>query len=74
MMKGTTRRIVAVTALLAAALAAVFLVDWDPERSRREAFIRRCNEEGAGGMFTSQDYCEELYVRSKQAGAARNSN
>jgi len=55
------------------ALAAVFLVDWNPGRSRREAFIYRCNEEGAGGTFTSREYCAALYARSREGGASRNS-
>lgn len=64
---------IVVVAAASAALAAVLLVDWDPEHARREAFVYHCNEEGAGGMFTSRDYCEELYERSKKRGAARNS-
>ena len=70
--KRTGVRLVAI-ALLVAVPAAVFLVDWDPERTRREAFVYRCNEEGAGGMFTDRQYCEELYARSK-ATRSRNSN
>lgn len=61
-------------ALLVAVLAAVFFVDWDPERTRREAFVYHCNEEGAGGMITSRQYCEELYARSKAGTGAGNSN
>ena len=65
--KRTRVRLVAI-AVLAAVPAAVFLVDWDPERTRREAFIYHCNEEGgAGVMFTSREYCEALYARSKAA-------
>jgi hypothetical protein len=73
----TNRRIVfpvAVVAVVMAACAAFFLVDWNPERTRREAFIKQCNEEGAGGMFTSREYCEELYARTKAGRAAGNSN
>lgn len=61
-------------AVLVAAVAAVFFVDWDPERTRREAFVYHCNEEGAGGTFTSREYCEELYARSKTGRGAENSN
>ena len=61
-------------AILAAAgllsgLAAILLVDWDPERTRREAFVHRCNEEGAGGTFTSREYCEALYERTRTPAA-----
>ena len=55
----------AIVAGLVAALAAIFLIDWDPERTRREAFVYWCNEEGGGGMITSREYCEELYVQTK---------
>ena len=72
-MKRTVVRVVAVAGVITV-LAAAFLVDWDPERSRREAFIYRCNEEGGGGMFTSREYCEELYARSKAGRGAENSN
>ena len=62
-------------AVLVAVLAAVFLVDWDPERTRREEFVRQCNEEGStGAMFTSREYCEDLYDRGKARGATANSN
>jgi hypothetical protein len=46
-----------------AALASLCLV-LVPRESGREAFVRHCNEEGAGGMFTSRDYCEALYSKS----------
>jgi hypothetical protein len=72
-MKRTVVGIVSAAAVVVA-LAAAFLVDWDPERSRRDAFIYHCNEEGGGGMFTSRQYCEELYAHSKKRGAAQNSN
>jgi hypothetical protein len=72
-MKRTVVLVVGVAAIIAA-LTAAFLVDWDPERSRREAFIYHCNEEGAGGTFTSREYCEELYARNKKGGAVQNSN
>jgi len=66
-------RLVAI-ALLVAVPAALFLVDWDPERTKREAFIYHCNEEGgAGVMFTSREYCEELYART-MAGRMGNSS
>jgi hypothetical protein len=71
--KRTVVRVVAVV-VVAAALAAAFLADWDPERTRREAFVYHCNEEGAGGMITSREYCEELYARSKTGRGAGNSN
>ena len=52
--------------VLVAVLAAVFLVDWAPERTRREAFVYWCNEEGGtGATFTSREYCEELYDRNQ---------
>jgi hypothetical protein len=71
--KRTGVRLVAL-AVLVAVPAAVFLVDWDPERTRREAFIYHCNEEGAAGVtFTSREYCEALYARSK-ATQSQNSN
>ena len=63
-LKRTGVRLLAIAVLLAVP-AAIFLVDWDPERTRREAFVHWCNEEGGGGMITSRDYCEELYARSK---------
>ena len=72
-MKRTGVRLVAV-AVLVAVLAAVFFVDWDPERTRRDAFVYHCNEEGAGGMITSREYCEELYARRKAGTGAGNSN
>jgi len=72
-MNPTVVRVMAV-AVIIAALAAAFLVDRDPERTRREAFIYHCNEEGAGGAFTSREYCEELYARSKEGRGAGNSN
>ena len=50
---------------LVGGLAAYFLADWDPEGTRREAFVYWCNEEGGGGTFTSREYCEELYVHTK---------
>jgi hypothetical protein len=61
---------------VAVAVAAVgYLATRDSEASRREAFITRCNEEGAGGMFTSREYCEELYARSTGKGQpVQNSN
>ena len=65
---------IAVIAGMTAALAAAFLIDWDPERTRREAFIHHCNEEGGGGMFTSREYCEELYARGKARPGTLNSN
>jgi hypothetical protein len=65
---------VAAAAALLAVLAAAFLLDWHPGRSGREAFLYHCNEEGAGGMFTSREYCEELYARTKAQGAVRNSS
>lgn len=71
--KRTGVRLVAI-ALLVGVPAAAFLVDWDPERTRREAFIQHCNEEGgAGVMFTSREYCEALYARTK-AGHSGNSS
>ena len=68
------RTVIILAAAAVVAAAAGLLIDWDPERSRREAFIYRCNEEGGGGMFTSRQYCEELYAQSKRGGSARNSN
>ena len=65
--------LVVAAAAVMAALAAIFVIDWNPERTRREAFIHHCNEEGAGGMFTSREYCEELYARTR-AGRAGNSD
>jgi hypothetical protein len=62
---------VVVVAGASAAVAAALLVDWDPEHARREAFVYHCNEEGAGGMITSRDYCDELYERSRKRGAVR---
>jgi hypothetical protein len=59
---------------LSSAIVAALLVDWDPEHARREAFIYHCNEEGAGGMFTSRDYCEELYREQEARKAPKNSN
>ena len=56
-------RATVLTAAAAAAIGAVYF-GWYREHARREAFIYRCNEEGEGGMFTSREYCEELYVRS----------
>lgn len=61
-------------AAIVAAIGAVFLFAWDPEGSRREAYIYRCNEEGAGGMFTSREYCADLYERSRRAAGAQNAN
>jgi hypothetical protein len=50
--------------IAAAALAIALVAAWFAIREmRREAFITRCNEEGAGGMFTSREYCEALYER-----------
>ena len=64
-LKRTGVRLTAI-AVLVAVLAAVFLVDWNPERTRREEFVRWCNEEGGtGAMFTSREYCEELYDRNQ---------
>jgi hypothetical protein len=57
-------RILWFAAVPVAAIAAVYLAGAYDEHSRREAYIYRCNEEGAGGMFTSREYCEELYARS----------
>jgi hypothetical protein len=72
-MKRTVVGVVAVAGVIAA-LAAALVIDWDPERSRREAFVTRCNEDGVGGMFTSRQYCEELYARSKARRRAGNSS
>jgi hypothetical protein len=72
-LKRTGVRLMAV-AVVVAGLAAYFFVDWDPERTRREAFVYHCNEEGAGGMITSREYCEELYARTKAGTGAGNSN
>ena len=71
-----TRAVIAIVVIAAAVAAlAAFLVDWDPERAKREAFIYHCNEEGAdGSMFTSRQYCDELYTRSKKGSAIQNSN
>jgi hypothetical protein len=52
--------------VLVIAMTALYF-GWYREYSRREAFIYRCNEEGEGGMFTSREYCEELYARSSKA-------
>lgn len=62
------------TALLAAAVAAILLVPGYIEQSKREAYIHRCNEEGAtGAAFTSRQYCENLYNRGvKLDGPAGN--
>jgi len=60
-----TRGILALSVVLVvAAVAALYLFDRYSESGRREAFIYHCNEDGAGGMFTSREYCEELYERS----------
>ena len=60
-----TRGILALAVVLVvAAVAALYLFDRYSESGRREAFIYHCNEEGAGGMLTSREYCEELYERS----------
>ena len=61
---------VAVRIMVAAAIlvtfAAFVLEAWDPEKIQRETFIYQCNEEGSTGeMFTSRDYCGELYDRSR---------
>ena len=74
MARNRTVILVVAAAAVIAALAAIFVIDWDPERTRREAFIYHCNEEGAGGMFTSREYCEELYARSKAGRGTRNSD
>lgn len=50
--------------MIVGGIAASYLINRYSENERREAFIYRCNEEGAGGMFTSREYCEELYERS----------
>ncbi len=64
-LKRTGVRIAAI-AVLVTVLAAVFLIDWDPERTRRGAFVYWCNEEGGtGATFTSREYCEELYARNQ---------
>ena len=63
--KRTGVRLAAI-AILVAVLAAVFLIDWQPERTRRENFVQWCNEEGGtGATFTSREYCEELYDRNQ---------
>jgi hypothetical protein len=71
--KATVIQLVAI-AVVMAALAAAYLFSRQTGRSEREAFIYHCNETGAGGMFTSREYCEELYRRSKGRGAPQNSN
>jgi hypothetical protein len=64
-LKRTGVRLAAIAVVLAV-LAAVFLVDWNPERTRREAFVYWCNEEGGtGATFTSREYCQELYDRNQ---------
>lgn len=72
-MKRTVGLVVAVAAMLAI-LAVAVLLDEGPERSEREAFIYQCNEEGGGGTFTSREYCEELYDRSKAGRGAERAN
>jgi hypothetical protein len=68
-MRISNRGALALVALMIPALfAAVYLVDRHRESARREAFIYHCNEEGAGGAFTSREYCEELYERSSKKG------
>jgi len=61
--------LVSALAVAAAGIASVILAGQFREASRREAFIYRCNEEGAGGMITSRQYCEQLYDRSVGKGA-----
>jgi hypothetical protein len=56
-------------ALALAAMAGGYFAGGYGEASRREAFVLRCNEQGEGGMFTSREYCEALYARSR--GRAR---
>lgn len=58
-------RVLRVLLLALAVIAAAVLALLYREYSRRKAFIHWCNEEGGGGMFTSREYCEELYERSK---------
>jgi hypothetical protein len=66
---------IAAIALAAAGGAAFYFAGPYSERSRREAFVYRCNEEGAGGMITSRQYCEELYARGKgESAPADNAN
>jgi hypothetical protein len=64
-MKAGVFRLVAAT-IAVSAVAAAFLLNRYAQPSEREAYIFRCNEEGAGGMFTSREYCEELYERSRK--------
>ena len=61
-----------ILAIVVALIAAAGLFNWYAEHSRREAYIARCNEEGAGGMFTSRDYCEALYARDAGRGDPQN--
>ena len=53
-------------ALIIIVVAGIVFVRWYSGYQRREAYIYHCNEEGAGGMITSREYCEELYARSIQ--------
>jgi len=64
-MRVTRVRIVAAALVAAVAAASIYSFGGFSEAARREAYIQRCNEEGAGGTFTSRDYCEELYEESK---------
>lgn len=64
-MRVSRRRVVALAAvIIVGGIAAAYLFNRYSEAGKREAFIYHCNEEGAGGMFTSREYCEELYNRS----------
>jgi hypothetical protein len=71
--KATLFKLVA-AAVAVAAIAAAYLLSGETERSKREAFIYHCNEEGAGGMFTSREYCERLYAESKKREATQNTD
>jgi hypothetical protein len=67
MKAGTFRRMFAIAIV---AIAAVFVIRWYIEYSRREAIIASCVDEGAGAMFSSRESCEELYARNEGATPA----
>jgi hypothetical protein len=73
-MSSTGIRVAAAVLVTAGIAALIYLLNVSGKDSRREAYIHECNEEGAGGMITSREYCEELYNQSIGQSPARNSN
>jgi hypothetical protein len=58
-----TRVVRSMIAIVVVVIAAAYGTFRYSEYSRRETYIARCVDDGAGAMFSSRESCEALYVR-----------